>query len=287
MRQRFVQSFSTSGTEHEAIDAERLGKPYVAFIYDGQYIDWNTLSPTPPVPPEPVYSAMYLTFEVVSGGTIIWKSTDEGVNRPIQYSLNGGEWTTIPGDTAGTTINVVAGDIVSFKGNNNGYGEPDVGGVRRARFTDSTCVFKLYGNILSLCYNDDFEAYTAAKNTGGYNFKGMFEKTNVIDASNLVLPKTLYADDLCYMFVVCNKLEKAPTIEANATSNRCMRAMFSGCTKLNYIKCLATTITGANATTDWTAGVANTGTFVKHPNANWTTGVNGIPAGWTVEDADI
>lgn len=69
MRQRFIQSFSTSGTEHEAIDAERLGKPYVAFIYDGQYIDWNTLSPTPPVPPAP--TEIVCTYSVASTSTAV------------------------------------------------------------------------------------------------------------------------------------------------------------------------------------------------------------------------
>lgn len=64
MRQRFIQSFSTSGTEHEAIDNELLGKPYVAYIRDGQYIDWNTLSPTPPVPPEP--TDLIVTYNVTS-----------------------------------------------------------------------------------------------------------------------------------------------------------------------------------------------------------------------------
>lgn len=69
MRQRFIQSFSTSGTEHEAIDAELLGKPYVAYIEDGRYIDWNTLWPTPPVPPEP--TEIVCTYSVASTSTAV------------------------------------------------------------------------------------------------------------------------------------------------------------------------------------------------------------------------
>lgn len=286
MRQRFIQSFSTSGTEHEAIDAELLGKPYVAYIEDGRYIDWNTLWPTPPVPPEPVYSAMPLTFEILTGGTIVWKSTVTGLARTIEYSLNGGEWTTMVGDTAGTTVNVAAGDIVSFKGTNEGYSQVETfGTLRRVRFYGSTCTFKLYGNILSLCYGDDFETHTAAKNTGGYNYVGMFEGTRVTDASNLILPNTLYADDLKYLFVNCTLLTTAPTIDVDTTTNKCLQAMFSGCTNLNYIKCLVKHNTGTNATTDWVLGVAATGTFVKDPNTAWTSGTNGIPTGWTVQDA--
>ena len=34
----------------------------------------------------------------------------------------------------------------------------------------------------------------------------------------------------------------------------------------------------------WVDGVASNGTFVKNVDATWTTtGVNGIPSGWTVE----
>lgn len=268
-------------TNKEILNAY-VGDTQVAKIYLGTDIVWPT------IPPEPVYSAMPLTFEILTGGTIVWKSTVTGLTKTIEYSLNGGEWTTMVGNTAGTTVNVAAGDKIKFRGVENGYAQTDVGGtLRRVRFYGSTCTFKLYGNILSLGYGDDFEVHTAAKNTGGYNYTGMFEGTRVTDASNLILPKNLYADDLKYLFVNCTLLTTSPTIEADATTTRCLQAMFSGCTSLNYIKCLATDITGSNATSNWVLGVAATGTFVKHPDVTWPTGNNGIPTGWTVQDADI
>ena len=62
---------------------------------------------------------------------------------------------------------------------------------------------------------------------------------------------------------------------------------FSGCTNLSYIKCLATTMTATDCTTGWVEGVAANGTFVKAASADWSvkTGNDGIPAGWTVQDA--
>ena len=36
----------------------------------------------------------------------------------------------------------------------------------------------------------------------------------------------------------------------------------------------------------WLGGVANQGTFVKAPNAQWERGASGIPEGWTVVDAE-
>ena len=61
--------------------------------------------------------------------------------------------------------------------------------------------------------------------------------------------------------------------------------MFYGCTKLNYIKCLATDISANNCIDYWVDGVSSTGTFIKNPDMNsWTIGVDGIPEGWTVKN---
>ena len=62
--------------------------------------------------------------------------------------------------------------------------------------------------------------------------------------------------------------------------------MFAWCNLLNYIKCLATDISASNCTTGWVDGVAASGTFIKDTNmTSWTTGANGIPSGWTVQNA--
>ena len=61
--------------------------------------------------------------------------------------------------------------------------------------------------------------------------------------------------------------------------------MFSGCSSLNYIKCLATDISATDCTGNWVSGVASTGTFVKNASmTSWTEGTSGIPNGWTVQD---
>ena len=61
--------------------------------------------------------------------------------------------------------------------------------------------------------------------------------------------------------------------------------MFSNCSSLNNIKCLATSINAKGATTGWMHGVSETGTFTKDPNTTWSTGQDGIPTSWTVVDA--
>ena len=92
----------------------------------------------------------------------------------------------------------------------------------------------------------------------------------------------------CYanMFRDCTSLTTAPELPATTLKNYCYNSMFLGCTNINYIKCLATNISATNCTTDWVSGVAATGTFVKAASmTGWTTGANGIPSGWSVQDA--
>ena len=63
--------------------------------------------------------------------------------------------------------------------------------------------------------------------------------------------------------------------------------MFSGCTNLNEITCLATNISASNCTSSWLADVSATGDFYKASGASWTTGSDsGIPTGWTSHDAN-
>jgi len=91
------------------------------------------------------------------------------------------------------------------------------------------------------------------------------------------------------MFKNCKSLEIAPDLPAKNVTGTYVytyQEMFSGCSKLKYIKCLATNINANDCFTDWVKGVASSGTFVKAASMNsWPTGNNGIPSGWTVENA--
>lgn len=119
-------------------------------------------------------------------------------------------------------------------------------------------------------------------------FKELFGGcTHLMDVSNLVLPATTLANG-CYqsMFDGCTGLTTAPSLPATTLAEGCYANMFRYCSSLNYIKCLATDISASNCTYNWTNNVSYTGTFVKSASmADWNTGVNGIPTGWTVEDA--
>ena len=267
MRQRFIQSFSTSGTEHEAIDNELLGRPYVAYIRDGQYIDWDTLSPAPPVPPEPDYSQIPLTFEIISGGTINW-STKNPIkwNRSLNYKINDGEWVTIETGYSTKTIDVSAGDIVQFTANTSSFATSAQ--TEYTTFDGSTAIFRIYGNIMSIIWGNTFRIHTDFRADTTNIFRRLFQETdsakkdNIVDISNLVLPATTLVDS-------------------------CYSKMFYGRSSITKVTCLATDISALDCTSDWLYNAASSGTFVKHPNTIWPSGASGIPLNWTVENADI
>lgn len=286
------------------------GDTQVDKIYLGTDVVWPT------TPPEPVYSAMPLTFEITGDGNIVWKASSANtIVKTIEYSKNGGEWTSIASSTAGTVIQVVAGDIVQFRGNNTAYATSN---NKNNNFSPSTATFKIYGNIMSLI---DSTGYTTAYELPEIQtFNSLFASCKgLTDVSNLVLPATILKPNCysrmfrgcsslvtaqsilpalvlqasCYsnMFYECTSLTNAPELPASVLVSSCYSSMFYRSPLIDYVKCLAIDLSVTNATTNW-LGNSNypphaTGTFVKHPDATWTSGVGGIPEGWTVQDADI
>jgi hypothetical protein len=89
------------------------------------------------------------------------------------------------------------------------------------------------------------------------------------------------------MFVCCTSLTTAPALPATKLINSCYERMFAGCTNLKSVTCLATDIRETDCTFDWLDGVAATGTFTKAASmTDWpTNSADGIPDGWTVQNA--
>lgn len=144
----------------------------------------------------------------------------------------------------------------------------------------NSCYASMFQNCTSLTTAPELPAMKLAKSC----YNGMFA-----DCTSLTTAPTLPAEtlaDLCYyyMFARCTSLVTAPALPSTTLASDCYGGMFDGCTNLNYIKCLATDISASNCTSNWVSGVASTGTFIKSANmTSWTTGVNGIPTGWTVQ----
>jgi hypothetical protein len=94
----------------------------------------------------------------------------------------------------------------------------------------------------------------------------------------------------CYneMFLGCTSLTTAPVLPAVNPAHMCYFMMFDSCTSLNYVKCLFVyEDVMINPTGGWLYNVSPTGTFVKDARMQeFETGPDGIPTGWTVQDAE-
>lgn len=144
------------------------------------------------------------------------------------------------------------------------------------------CYYNMFYNCKSLTTAPALPATTLANGCYNNMFRGCTSLTTAP-----ALPATTLAN-YCYdsMFQDCISLTTAPELPATTLRSLCYDSMFAGCSKLNYIKCLATNISAYGCTSGWVYNVASTGTFVKNPNmTSWPTDTNGIPTGWTVQDA--
>lgn len=250
------------------------------------------------------YSQDYLTFEALESGTFTW--TDTNNSNSISYSTdNGSTWSTL---TAGSsTPTIAANSKVLFKAS----GLTIASGSGIGKFSSSGR-FNAMGNIMSLIYGDNFVNQTTLSD---YHLRTLFSGcTTLVDASNLILPATTIGTscyynmfyncssltngpsilpattlaNTCYtsMFQNCTSLSVAPELPATTLTRYCYTSMFLGCSSLNYVKCLATDISVTGCTNNWLKNVGASGTFVKATSmSSWTTGDNGIPSGWTVQDA--
>ena len=251
------------------------------------------------------YSEEYLTFDCIDkdGGDNFDFNIPLGGNdisvTSVSYSLDNGQtWTTYTneGDDINISLNLSAGDKILLKGNARNYASIFFNGDSPDEYSSNihlTGDWSIYGNIMSLFYDDNFAGKRTFPKNGSenskYNCAGLFyqnDECNMGDLSNLILPATTLTE-CCYymMFADCpDNITKAPELPAITLATGCYANMFTGCSTLNYVKAMFTTTPGINYTGNWLKDVAATGTFIKNKNATWTTtGTNGVPTGWTVE----
>ena len=298
---KYLNLFDNHNDYEDYVDGGLMSYPNVSYCIEEDELHYMKESPIHD------YSKDYLTFEVVESGTItIKKSSSSAPTVTIQYSSNkGSTWTSLTTSTTEQSLGTYnIGDKVLVKGSNSAYA------IDYSYYTyfSGTAKVNVYGNIMSLLYGDDFVGQTTLLNQ--YIFHGLFKNyTNLLSSENLILlatnltencyhsmfygctslatapelPATTLANGCYqYMFYGCTSLATAPELPATTLNTWCYAYMFNGCTSLNYIKCLATNRSATNCIYNWVTNVAAIGIFIKDANTTWS---NGIPSGWTVQDA--
>ena len=143
-----------------------------------------------------------------------------------------------------------------------------------------------YHNMFSGCTNLTTAPNLPATTLVNSCYYNMFYRCTNLTTVPELPAKTLASNCYYYMFFGCTSLTTAPELPATTLANYCYYNMFNGCKKLNSITCLATNISATNCTYNWVSGVASNGTFTKAASmTSWTSGANGIPSGWTVQNA--
>ena len=249
------------------------------------------------------YNEMYLTIESLEDSNDIgWKSNNS-TTKTIQWSTDMTNWTSVTSSTTGELLATLnTGDKLYIKGNNSAYGAT----WSTWNIFTSTKTYNVYGNILSMSYGDDFINKDAP--SGSTTYWRMFINTGVVDASNLILPRTVRSTMYTSMFQGCTSLTAAPAIP-NATGYQSYNTMFEGCTSLttapvlranpgqysyrqmfqnctslNSVTVYATSL-GSSGFDNWLQNTAATGTFTKLSTMTlFPEGASGIPSGWTVVD---
>lgn len=269
----------------QTIDYSKVTAAYVkgntslSAIYGrGNVLLWGT-------PVSPDYEYQYFTIECITS-SFIDVINNAAPNITFYYSKNGGEWVEkTTGSQPRITLN--AGDKLRFYASPSSAWAYD--GLSTNSFRITTGEVIVYGNIMSLV-NGTSTVNTTQSTTIPYEheFTGFLSgSTAITDVSNLILPAVnLTKNCYQYLFQSCDSITTAPVLPATTLVDYCYYSMFRYCSSLNYIKCLANNISATECTGIWVTGVAASGTFIKDSNmSSWSTGVNGIPLNWTVQNA--
>jgi|GEM_PF-4404854 len=149
------------------------------------------------------------------------------------------------------------------------------------------CYYRMFYNCTALTAAPELPATKLAAEC----YNQMFSRCASLTAAPELPATTLV--EYCYyqMFSSCTALTTAPVLPATTLVDHCYYGMFDGCSKLATVTSLAESgINTESSTTNWlnNAGSQAQGTKIVYTvsSADWPTGNNGIPNGWTRVNVD-
>ena len=149
------------------------------------------------------------------------------------------------------------------------------------------CYYRMFYNCTALTAAPELPATKLAAEC----YNQMFRLCTSLTAAPELPATTLV--EYCYyqMFSSCTALTTAPVLTATTLVDHCYYQMFDSCSKLATVTSLAESgINTESSTTNWlnNTGSQAQGTKIVYAvsSADWPTGNNGIPAGWTRVNVD-
>lgn len=274
---RYLSFIALEDTEYEFHSYVGLGSTLKYSLDYGQ--NWNTITITSPAQALPVSR----------GETVLWKGNlfSDSVGNSVGVFTSTGRF-----NVEGNILSLSFGDNFT-----NGAFYSDY--IYRGLFKGNTgvvsaehMIFPSYA-LKRECFRNMFSGCTSLTTApsslpAGFSngvsdecYERMFAGCTALTTP----PTTLYASTSAIyaynsMFAGCTSLTTAPVLPSASAGSGCYYNMFGGCTNLNHIECLLEN-PSSSVTYDWVSGVSPTGSFIKKEGANWSTGNNGIPTGWT------
>ena len=239
------------------------------------------------------YTKQYLTFEALGDCTFTFYypndigTSDSPILTHISYSVDNGEtWVTeeFEPETEKTVTPplIKKGETILWKADGCTFDYNDGDNC----YFSSDEEYNVYGNIMSLIYEDDFADKNALLE--GHSFGNLFEANDIVSAENLVLPATTLTQN-CYdsMFLECMALTTGPTLPATTLTSGCYNSMFAGCGGLNFVKMLATDISASGCLDGWIySDSETTGTLIINKDYEGFRSALNVPATWTILNED-
>lgn len=156
---------------------------------------------------------------------------------------------------------------------------------------DYACEYICY-NCKNLNYGGVYNSITSI---GTYAFQYAFANSTSSSGSSYPTSATVSLSPYAFYYAYANSSEGAARINVTSAPTGCFEGTWSGCSKLTDVYCYL--LDYGNATTNWLAGVAETGKFRRYGNGEYDPetyvekmlpvkwGDSYIPDGWTVEPA--
>lgn len=164
----------------------------------------------------------YLKFTTVDENGSTYAFSKAG----LEYSIDGGEWTTLAANT--NTPNVPKNSNIRFRGYLTPNGSEGIGTF------SSSGKFDAEGDLMTLLYGEYYVGQNGKY--ANYMFSELFMDSKVVDATNLVIPNAM--GDYYYnkMFYSCTSLTSTPSLPFSEVGYYSCRDMFFGCTSLITIQ---------------------------------------------------
>ena len=275
----FYVENTTNSAQTVSIKKNSSNPPTVSVEYSTDRNTWNTLGST---------STTALTLNLPAGSKIYLRASTS------RWGTYYNQYTNIIGmsKVGGNVMSLLyganfTGSEVTFPSNSNYAFEQLF--YQNTVLTDAGSLLLPATTLVQGCYSDMFNSCTnlvkapalPALTVVEQCYSAMFYGTSLVVAPELpaVNVEVRYYQ---FMFQNYTKLTTVPLISAKSVGTEGARSMFSGCSRLNYIKCLTESNLTSGGLSNWVNRVAASGTFVKKAGVTWPTGSSGIPNGWTV-----